>query len=99
MTLFVGGPDGQFTTESSVASANEPANKMHFVRDHPLKKGNNWFWLSGKISPEAIPALTGSLAIIDRTVALPSPPVFAALAAPLDGAFAPRAHQKHADES
>ena len=53
VTLFVGGPDGQFTTESSVASANEPANKMHFVRDHPLKKGNNWFWLSGKISPEA----------------------------------------------
>ena len=53
MTLFLGGPEGQLTTEWSVGTANTPADRLIFSRRITLKKGDNWFWLSCKLKSTA----------------------------------------------
>ena len=79
VTLYTGGNEGHFSTDNLLLSVNKAANKMHFVRDQALKKGNNWFWLSAKMSPDAsllnyvdvscteIETSAGSLKPVDQT--------------------------------
>lgn len=53
LTLFAGGPEGQLETKWRIVNADTPPNRLTFEHEIPLKKGDNWFWLSCQLKPTA----------------------------------------------